>query len=105
LGTENRPLFPVILRNPKRYTRAANIATTLKPKKRAIITAETEAIIEQKLLVAHNQGISPFPSSIELTSLIPNGKGIPIKNPKGKISPTVINILTNRLYFKVVLKT
>jgi len=66
---------------------------------------ETEAIIEQKLLVAHNQGISPFPCSVELTNLIPKGKGIPIKNPRGKINPTVINILTNKLYCKVVLKT
>ena len=71
-----------------------------------MITAETEAIIEQKLLVAHNQGISPFsfPCSIELTNLIPKGKGIPIKNPKGEISPMVINILANKLYFKVALK-
>ena len=96
-----------ILKNPKRYARAANIATTLKPKKIAIITAETEAIIEQKLLVAHSQGISsfPFPLSKKLTNLIPKGKGIPIKNPRGKIKPTVINILTNKLYFKVILKT
>jgi len=71
----------------------------------AIITAETEAIIEQKLLVAHNQGISPFPCSIELTNLIPKGKGIPIKNPKGEIIIKVINILNNRLYFKVTPKT
>ncbi|GAI79416.1 unnamed protein product, partial [marine sediment metagenome] len=36
---------------------------------------------------------------------IPKGKGIPIKNPKGEIVIRVINILTNKLYCKVVLKT
>ena len=95
-----------ILKNPKRYIKAANVVTTLNPKKMAMITAETEAITEQKLLVAHSQGIRlfSFPCSIELTNFIPKGKGIPIKNPKGKISPIVINILTNKLYFKVILK-
>jgi hypothetical protein len=84
-----------VKKRESRYPKDARSKTRLKPVQKAINKAEIELTTEEKALVAHAQGISPF--SFSAKSRIPVGKGNPIRKPRGKTTKKVRSIFRKRL--------